>query len=197
MGGRTDPSDRMAMLELFDDLVLKRISEGQIEYRTQHNNGAWRVFRASARPLHDETGRITGVIASARDITEQQRLQQQVIQSERLAAMGQMIAGVAHELNNPLTAILGVTELMRDQTTDETATASWTWRTARRAAPLTSCRACWFFRAPRRRATRCCICRICCSAPCSCTSIRCAPIIFRWTWWRAPIFPPCWGIPIS
>jgi PAS domain-containing protein len=31
------------------------------------------VFRASARPLHDETGRITGVIASARDITDQQR----------------------------------------------------------------------------------------------------------------------------
>ena len=119
MGGRTDPSDRTAMLELFNDLIFKRLSEGQIEYRTQHKNGAWRVFRASARPLHDETGAITGVIASARDITEQQRLQQQLIQSERLAAMGQMIAGVAHELNNPLTAILGVTELLRDQSTDE------------------------------------------------------------------------------
>lgn len=138
MGGRTDPSDRMAMLELFDDLVLKRISQGQIEYRTQHRNGAWRVFRASARPLHDEAGRITGVIASARDITEQQRLQQQVIQSERLAAMGQMIAGVAHELNNPLTAILGVTELLRDQSTDETATRQLdlAHRQARRAAHI-------------------------------------------------------------
>ena len=124
MGGRTDPADRTAMLELFDDLIFKRLSEGQIEYRTQHKNGAWRVFRASARPLHDETGRITGVIASARDITEQQRLQQQLIQSERLAAMGQMIAGVAHELNNPLTAILGVTELLRDQSTDEMPPAS-------------------------------------------------------------------------
>jgi PAS domain S-box-containing protein len=138
MGGRTDPADRTAMLELFDDLILKRLSEGQIEYRTQHKNGAWRVFRASARPLHDENGSITGVIASARDITEQQRLQQQVIQSERLAAMGQMIAGVAHELNNPLTAILGVTELLRDQAKDETESRQLdlAHRQARRAAHI-------------------------------------------------------------
>jgi two-component system NtrC family sensor kinase len=119
VGGRIDPHDRTAMLDLFDDLIWNRLSDGQVEYRTQHKNGAWRVFRASARQLHDETGRITGVIVSARDITEQQRLEQQLIQSERLAAMGQMIAGVAHELNNPLTAILGVTELMREKFTDE------------------------------------------------------------------------------
>src|SRR5260370_4475393 len=111
------------MLELFDDLISGRRSNGQIEYRTQHKNGAWRLLRASARPLHDETGRTIGIIASARDITEQQRLQQQLIQSERLAAMGHSIAGVAHELNNPLTAILGVTELLRDQSRDVNATS--------------------------------------------------------------------------
>jgi len=138
MGGRTDPSDRTAMLELFDDLIFKRLSEGQIEYRTQHKSGAWRVFRASARPLHDETGSIVGVIASARDITDQQRLQQQLIQSERLAAMGQMIAGVAHELNNPLTAILGVTELLRDQSSEESSRRQLdlAHRQARRAAHI-------------------------------------------------------------
>ncbi len=138
MGGRTDPADRAAMLELFDDLIFQRLSEGEIEYRTQHKNGAWRVFRASARPLHDETGNVNGVIASARDITEQQRLQQQLIQSERLAAMGQMIAGVAHELNNPLTAILGVTELLRDQSSDENASRQLdlAHRQARRAAHI-------------------------------------------------------------
>ena len=138
LGGRTDPQDRVAMRELFDDLISGRRSEGQIEYRTRHKNGSWRLFRASARPLHDETGRTTGIIASARDITDQQRLQQQMIQSERLAAMGQMIAGVAHELNNPLTAILGVTELMRDQTTDETSRRhlDLAHRQARRAAHI-------------------------------------------------------------
>ena len=138
LGGQSDPQDRAAMQELVDDLISGRRSEGQVEYRTRHKNGSWRLFRASARPLHDETGRTTGIIASARDITDQQRLQQQMIQSERLAAMGQMIAGVAHELNNPLTAILGVTELMRDQKTDEASRRhlDLAHRQARRAAHI-------------------------------------------------------------
>jgi PAS domain S-box-containing protein len=138
LGGDIDPHDFPAVQELFDDLISGRSSNGQIEYHTQHKNGSWRLFRASARPLHDETGRTTGVIASVRDITEQQRLQQQLIQSERLAAMGQMIAGVAHELNNPLTAILGVTELLRDQTTDQNShrQLDLAHRQARRAAHI-------------------------------------------------------------
>ena len=138
LGSRMDPQDRAAMQEMFSDLIAGRVSNGQIEYRTQHKNGEWRLFRASARPLHDETGRATGIIASARDITDQHRLQQQLIQSERLVAMGQMIAGVAHELNNPLTAILGVTELMRDQAQDETSRRQLdlAHRQARRAAHI-------------------------------------------------------------
>jgi PAS domain S-box-containing protein len=63
LGGRTDPQDRAAMLELFDELISGRRLNGQIEYRTQHKNGTWRLFRASARPLHDETGRTCGIIA--------------------------------------------------------------------------------------------------------------------------------------
>ena len=138
LGRAIDPQDRVAMQELFDDLMSGRRSNGSLEYRTQHKNGQWRVFRASARPLQDETGRTVGVIASARDITERQRLQQQLIQSERLAAMGQMIAGVAHELNNPLTAILGVTEMVRDKTEDENSRRQLdlAYRQARRAAHI-------------------------------------------------------------
>ena len=56
---------------------------------------------------------------SARDITVEKKLEHQLIQSERLAAMGQMIGGFAHELNNPLTSILGISELLQDEETDE------------------------------------------------------------------------------
>ena len=59
------------------------------------------------------------MIISVRDVTTEKRLEQQVIQSERLAAMGQMIGGFAHELNNPLTSILGMTELLQDSETSE------------------------------------------------------------------------------
>jgi signal transduction histidine kinase len=59
------------------------------------------------------------VIICVRDITTEKKFEHQVVQSERLAAMGAMIGGVAHELNNPLTSILGVSELLQDsQTTD-------------------------------------------------------------------------------
>lgn len=48
----------------------------------------------------------------ARDITDVKKLQQQLIQADKLAALGQMIAGVAHELNNPLTSVIGFTQLI-------------------------------------------------------------------------------------
>ena len=78
------------------------------------SSGDWRRIRFNFSPLADETGKIEGVVLSGRDVTELKRLEEQLIQAEKLAAMGQMLAGVAHELNNPLTAILGVTELLRE-----------------------------------------------------------------------------------
>ncbi len=89
------------------------------EYSARHRDGSWRTMRASASQFFDAEGKPAGVIISVRDITMERKLEQQVVQSERLAAMGAMIGGVAHELNNPLTTILGVSELLQDsQTTD-------------------------------------------------------------------------------
>jgi PAS domain S-box-containing protein len=115
---RMDPRDRKDVRALFDSMLAGRATEGTVEYLTERKDGEMRLFRASVSPLLDTAGQIEGVIASARDITETKRMEQQLIQTERLAAMGQMIAGVAHELNNPLTAVLGVTELLRDSVED-------------------------------------------------------------------------------
>jgi signal transduction histidine kinase len=71
-------------------------------------------MRTTASPLFDAENNLNGVIVSARDITIERKLEQQIIQSERLAAMGQMIGGFAHELNNPLTSILGLSELLQE-----------------------------------------------------------------------------------
>jgi two-component system NtrC family sensor kinase len=67
-----------------------------------------------ASPLLDAEGKPAGVIVSVRDVTMEKKLEQQIVQSERLAAMGQMIGGFAHELNNPLTSILGMAELLQE-----------------------------------------------------------------------------------
>jgi len=91
------------------------------EYNSRHRDGSGREMLGMASPLLDAEGKPAGVIISVRDVTMEKKLEQQIIQSERLAAMGQMIGGFAHELNNPLTAILGYAELLQDSATTETA----------------------------------------------------------------------------
>lgn len=93
---------------------------GLSEYGARHRDGSWRTMRATAGPLFDAESKLSGVIVSVRDITVERKLEQQIIQSERLAAMGQMIGGFAHELNNPLTSIMGVADLLQEGEVTET-----------------------------------------------------------------------------
>jgi PAS domain S-box-containing protein len=106
---------------LYHDLIAGKKMFGFCEYGAQHRDGNWRTMRASASPLYDAESKVNGVIVSVRDITVEKKLEQQIIQSERLAAMGQMIGGFAHELNNPLTSILGVSELLNESELSESA----------------------------------------------------------------------------
>jgi two-component system NtrC family sensor kinase len=60
----------------------------------------------------DDRGALTHVVSVERDISEERRLREQLIHSERLSAVGQLVAGVAHEINNPLQAVMGLSELL-------------------------------------------------------------------------------------
>ncbi len=120
IGGATHPEDREALLKMIRDIVDGHMGNAQLESRVRHANGEWRTLRTSASPMFDEEGRITGAVASVRDVTEAHLAEQQNAQKEKFAAMGQMMAGAAHELNNPLTAILGVSDLLRDRAPDDT-----------------------------------------------------------------------------
>jgi two-component system NtrC family sensor kinase len=55
------------------------------------------------------------VVVLVEDVTDQQALETQLVQSEKLAAVGQLVSGVAHELNNPLTSIAGLSEFLLEQ----------------------------------------------------------------------------------
>jgi PAS domain S-box-containing protein len=113
------PDHSPEFVSLYRDVSSGRKMFGFCEYRAKHRDDNWRTMRASASPLHDAQNKVSGVIVSMRDITVERKLEQQVIQSERLAAMGQMIGGFAHELNNPLTSILGISELLQDESVSD------------------------------------------------------------------------------
>ncbi len=120
VGLRMSSEDRAKLSEMLRNTISRRKAEEQIEIRAQHVDGTWKTLRITARPLFDEQGNITGMVSSGRDVTESKQFEQQLAQSEKFAAMGQMMAGAAHELNNPLTAILGISDLLRERATDET-----------------------------------------------------------------------------
>ena len=135
----TDLEDHSPELAaLYQDVASGKQVFGSAEYSARHRNGSWKTMRASGSQLVDAEGKISGVIISVRDITIERKLEQQVVQSERLAAMGAMIGGVAHELNNPLTSILGVSELLQDTETNEVARKQLAMlqQQARRAAEI-------------------------------------------------------------
>src|SRR6266481_1417037 len=133
------PEDMPAVKALYNDIVAGRQTFASLEARIRHKLGEWRRIRFNFSPLWDAQGENEGVVLSGRDVTDLKRLEEQLIQAEKLAAMGQMLAGVAHELNNPLTAIIGVTELLRDRPGADESTKhqlEMTHRQARRAARI-------------------------------------------------------------
>jgi two-component system NtrC family sensor kinase len=71
------------------------------------------VFQISVTPWYDKDRRLVGSIHVAKDISHEKLLQQQLIQSEKLSAIGELISGIAHELNNPLTGVMGYSQLLQ------------------------------------------------------------------------------------
>jgi PAS domain S-box-containing protein len=82
---------------------------------------AWREFYNSYLEIHmevfcfpilDDENEIVSVVHLSRDITERKKMQEQLILTDRLASIGQLTSGVAHEINNPLTSVIGFSEML-------------------------------------------------------------------------------------
>ncbi len=89
------------------------MSDAQVEYPRM--NG---TFRCTAYPLRESRGGLAGAVVVLKNITEEQRLQAHLIQSEKLTATGRMAASLAHEINNPLQAIQGCLDLAQANPSD-------------------------------------------------------------------------------
>jgi signal transduction histidine kinase/ActR/RegA family two-component response regulator len=74
-----------------------------------------RILERFARPVLDREGRAVGWLELYYDVTGERQIQSKLLQTEKMAAVGQLVSGIAHELNNPLTAIMGYGQLLLGQ----------------------------------------------------------------------------------
>ncbi|MFC2011293.1 PAS domain-containing sensor histidine kinase, partial [Chloroflexota bacterium] len=109
---------------LLDTVSSNRSSAVDHEYYCA--NGEKIYVDVSVSPVKDENGKVIRVVHASRDITErkqaekkEKQLQQELALSSRLAAIGELAAGVAHEINNPLTGIIGFSQRLLRKSTDE------------------------------------------------------------------------------
>lgn len=70
------------------------------------------TFEQSADPVRDNKGNIVGCVGVLRDMTQDRQLRQELIQTAKMAAVGRLVSGAAHELNNPLTGVTALTQLL-------------------------------------------------------------------------------------
>jgi PAS domain S-box-containing protein len=84
------------------DIGTKQVYDVEVVTRS----GATRLATVSVSPLRSPDGQVLGVLGIARDITEAKKMEEQIRHTERLASIGKLAAGVAHEINNPLGGIL-------------------------------------------------------------------------------------------
>lgn len=73
---------------------------------------ARRLLERFWRPVLDGEGRAVGWLEIYSDVTGERQIQSKMLQTEKMAALGQLVSGIAHELNNPLTAIMGYAQLL-------------------------------------------------------------------------------------
>lgn len=105
------PEDLLASQERFEKRISGEAVEDIYELRALNKNGEVIFLEIGDRPYYQK-GKAVGVEFIMRDVSERKRIEEQLIQSEKLRVMGQLASGVAHDFNNALAIILGNTELL-------------------------------------------------------------------------------------
>ncbi|MBB5064528.1 PAS domain S-box protein [Granulicella mallensis] len=111
--------------ELYSDekTIIEHIRAGR---RVEHfetvrvtKDGRTIEVSLTVSPIKDKTGRVIGASKILRDISSRKRIEQSLLQAEKIAATGRMAATIAHEINNPLEAVMNLLYLLRPKITDD------------------------------------------------------------------------------
>ncbi len=106
-----DPADRVR----FQEDIERHGSLKDYEVRRRKKDGTVIDCLLTSTVRLDEDGRIVGYQGIVRDVTEQKQLQRQLLQAQKMEAIGQLAGGVAHDFNNILTAIIGYSDVLTQQ----------------------------------------------------------------------------------
>ena len=106
------PAARRPLLAEALERTLQGAALDNLEIPLFRGSGAPGQFSISLSPMRDEEGEINSVVVVMTDITDAASLQAKLMHTEKMAALGQLVSGVAHEVNNPLAAIVGFTDLL-------------------------------------------------------------------------------------
>lgn len=104
-------TQRARVEELFSAALAGRAT-ANFELRVRRKDGTIAATRWNTATITDEDGSIGAVVAMGEDLSDVQRLEQQILHAEKLATLGQLAAGVLHELNNPLTSVTVYSEYL-------------------------------------------------------------------------------------
>lgn len=91
-----------------------QVEDEELVIRRPNGDPQW--MQVTARPIRGDDDKIEGVVAVVRDVTQEKRSQAQQIASDRLASIGVLAAGIAHEINNPLTSVIAELDMAIEDT---------------------------------------------------------------------------------
>ncbi|HLO13064.1 MAG TPA: ATP-binding protein [Pseudoneobacillus sp.] len=108
------PEDVALFTTTIKTMIDKKESKS-LEFRFKHKKGNWIEFESRCMPVVGENDFIEHIVMISRDISERKKAEEFLLQSEKLSIVGELAAGVAHEIRNPLTTIKGFVQLFKKQ----------------------------------------------------------------------------------